>query len=323
MTCAILFSAHWKINEKVRNMIKIIDYNGKYDEEIKAIDEITFFTLKYHGDVIRDSICLAIDGRKLLGIGLLKAGATFLKVDELELPYYFIHAEYIADDSADVEKQVEASELLIGELKKRFLDIQKSKPGKRLILRLWCNAAKDAYLEFLIYHGFRPMRISPIMVRSLTAEDAIPADEGKYKVTEMNPYDDGFMKEYLITNGEAFEVADSAAELRFTMGGEDSHVFAVMEGSRVIAAVTTWKITDKRAATENIFCAADHRRKGVTSYLLSRVFAYLYEKGYEEASLTVFGDNQPAQQLYLKLGYELQGVMLECHYEDGYRNIGY
>lgn len=311
-------------------MIKIEDYSERYDDAIRAIDHVTFYAIRYHNDVIRESACVAVDGDKLLGVGLLKAGATFLKVDELELPYYFVHAEYHADDKADPESQVVASDMLLEELKSRFDKLQDRYPDRRLILRLWCDAAKTAYLEFLMSHGFRPMRVTPILVRHLTDGDEGEMNDRIHMVSgevltirEMDPNNDDFMRAYTVTNREAFEVEDSEAELKFTMGGKDAHVLAAMNGRRVIAAVTLWGISDERAATENIFCAADHRHKGVTSALLRYAFGFLSKKGYKVASLTVFGDNQPAAQLYFKLGYEVEGNFLECHYERSYKNVGF
>lgn len=315
-------------------MIKIRNYSEEYDEQIKALSMVTFFTIKYHQDTIADSVCLAFDGEKLVGTGYLKAGATFLKIDAEDLRYYFIHAEFMADEEADAESQVVASGMLLEELIRRFDAVQDKYPGKRLILRLWCQAQQTDYLEFLMAYGFRLMRVTPILVRTLTDEDAdvftakasnvISLKNGeKLEIRECDPYDEAFARAYTVTNREAFEVEDSLNELRFVMGGADSHVFAVMKGERVIAAVTTWLITDERAATENIFCAEDYRHMGVTSTLLGYVFGFLKDKGYEEGSLTVFGDNQPAMQLYLKLGYEVEGTLLECHYERDYKNIGY
>lgn len=310
--------------------MKIAEYSEKYDEALKSIDELSFLTVKYHQDVIKSSVCVALKGKKVMGAGFLKAGATFLRIED-DLPYYFIHAEYFADNTADPVDQIEASEMILEELKDCFNSIQDTYPHKRLILRLWSDSKKTAYLEFLIFHGFRPMRISPVLVRELDDEcDSEELSEiidtgtcEKLVIKDMDPNDDRFMEEYLITNGEAFEVPDSAQELKFITGGEDSHVFAVMSGNRVIASVTTWKISEKRAATENIFCAADHRRRGITAYLINYVCSFLYKKGYSEASLSVFGDNQPAEQLYLKLGYMLEGCMIECHYERDYKNIGF
>lgn len=314
-------------------MIKIIDYSDRYDEKLMKLDMMSFLNIKYHRDVILKSVCLAADGDEIIGVGMLKAGATFLKIDEEELRYYFIHADFLADEGADAEAQVIASGMLIEELKKRFDKIQDSHKGKRLILRVWTNAMKKDYLEFLMSYGFRPMRVTPIMARELTDEDmeAYSEDEPvirlkggeKLAIREMDPDDENFAKEYIKTNREAFEVEDSINELRFVMGGEDSHVFAVMKGERVIAALTTWTVSEGRAATENIFCAQDYRQKGVTSALIQYALGFLRSRGYEQASLTVFGDNQPATQLYLKLGYEVEGTLLECHYERDYKNIGF
>ena len=309
----------------VITMVKLTEYNEKYDTRLRKLDPVTYYTIKYHSDVITESVCAAIDGNKLIGVGFLKSGATFLKVDKLDLPCYFIHAEHIEDEKADPEKQIIASELILERLKTVFGDIQEKHTGKRLILRLWCDAKRIVYEEFLMMHGFRPMRIIPVLVRELTKEDeryyessrkTITMNDGEeLRIEEMNPNDDSFMEAYTVTNREAFEVEDSENELKFVMQGEDSHVFAVMKEKRVIAAVTLWRISGERAATENIFCAADYRRKGVTSQLLKYVFGFLKSRGYEQASLTVFGDNQPAAQLYFKLGYEVESNFLELHYE--------
>lgn len=311
-------------------MIKLLKYTEKYDEQIQNIDMITFLEIKYHPDMIKDSICLAVSGTKVIGVGVLKSGATFLKINEQDLPYYFLHAEYVTDETADADDQVVASDLLLKDLKASYESIQEQYPNKRIILRLWCNAMKTDYQEFLMYQGFRAMRVTPILARQLEESDTeygqnvIELKNGEsLEIKEMDPNDEMFARAYLETNGEAFEVEDSINELRFTMGGEDSHVFAVMKGERVIAALTTWVVNEGRTATENIFCAKDYRHMGVTSALLRYVFGYLKNKGYENVSLTVFGDNQPAQQLYLKMGYELAGNMIELHYEKNYQNIGY
>lgn len=310
--------------------MRIVKYDVKYDEYIKDIEEVTFYTVKYHPDVIKESIAIVLDNEIPVAIGYLKAGATFLKVDKEELDYYFIHAEFLTSSVCDVEIQVTASAMILEELKAGFLRIQDRYSDKRLILRIYARADAVNYIQFLMEAGFRQMRIMPIMVKNLLETDTpclgdkIELDDGQILfIKEMDPNDDGFMSEYTKTNREAFEVEDSANELRFIMGGEDSHVYAVMDDNRVAACLTTWRINSNRAATENIFCAEKYRNRKITTQLLEYVFDKLKAWGYEEASLTVFGDNQPAQQLYLKLGYEVEGLMIELHYEKEYKNIGY
>lgn len=312
-------------------MIKTVKYDSKYDEQIKAIDMVLYYTIMYHSDVFTDTVLLAVreEDDCLTGVGYLKAGATFLKVKTEELPYYFIHGEMFVPEDADAEALVISMDMLIDALKKEFEDIQAEYPGKRLILRTWSNADNKDYLEFLMVHGFRQMRVTPIMVKNLVDEDfdnvapQITVGDEILEIKEMDPNDPAFLREYMVTNREAFEVEDSAAELLFMLDGGDSHLYAVMKGDKVIAAVSSWQIDDRRATTENIFCKEEYRHKGVTTALIKYVLGILKERDYEEASLTVFGDNQPAMQLYLKLGYELNGTLIECHYEREYRNIGY
>lgn len=310
-------------------MLEIIEYNEKFDDDIMKLDELMFLEIKYHADVLKETICIALYNNEFAGVGFLIAGATFLQIEKQELPYYHLHAEYKAVVGTDYE--VEASTEMLENLKLKFCRLQDTYFDKRLILRLWCGGSESAYMEFLLYHQFRAMKVTPILVKSLDdsgKKHELGIDEFLFrldkemKIQEIKPNEDPeLMKSYMEANGSAFCVEDSENELRFRLGSPKSHVFAVMKGSQVIASVTTWEVSEKRAATENIFCIEKYRNRGVTTALLEYVFNYLHGNGYREASLTVFGDNQPALQLYFKLGYELLATLVEMHYETDYEPV--
>lgn len=315
-------------------MLEIVDYSERFDGDIIRLDELIFLELKYHQDVIKDSVCIALQDGAFAGIGFLIAGATYRVIDERELRYYQISVEYKAVEGTEWE--IEASEAILEDLKLSFEDICNEYPEKRLILRLWSNGANNAYIEFLMMMEFRPMKVTPILEKRLDcnqkqagalmeqARADIRAIGSALTITEIFPNrDEHMMSEYLRSNGSAFEVEDSSAELCFRMEGPFTKVFAVMEGETVVASVTVWKITEEQAATENIFCIDGYRNRGITTALLQYAFAFLRQEGFSRASLTVFGDNQPAVQLYFKLGYELTGTLLEMHYEPDYLPVQY
>lgn len=313
----------------MNSMLEIVDYSDEYDEDIKKLDELMYLEIKYHGDVVEESICLALYDGVFAGIGFLIAGSTFRQIDNRELPYYHLHAEYKAVTDTDYEVQV--SQEILEDLKISFCDIRKRYPDKRLILRLWCGGSEAAYMEFLMYHGFRPMKVTPIMLKSLdgdiglkinTCDEAaeyLRSIDESLVLREIKPQsDEKLMREYMRTNGGAFGVEDSEDELIFRLYSPDSHIFAVMQGDKVVASVTVWKVTRDRAATENIFCDENFRNRGITTAMLGYTFDYLRKSGFHEASLTVFGDNITAVRLYIGLGYEIMTTLIEMHYETDY-----
>lgn len=310
-------------------MLEIIEYDIKYNSDIRKLDELMFLEIQYHADVLKNTICIALYDGEFTGAGFLIAGPTYLQLGKQDLPYYHLHAEYKA--VVGTECEVEASTEMLKHLKLDFCKLQDRYYDKRLILRLWCGGSESAYMEFLMYHEFRAMKVTPILVKSLDMgqmkrelqiSEFLYRLDKKLEICEIKPQEDEkLMRAYMNANGSAFEVEDSENELRFRLASPKSHVFAVMRGNEVIASVTTWEVSKNRAATENIFCIEKYRNRGVTTALLEYVFDYLRENGYHEASLTVFGDNQPAVQLYFKLGYELLATLVEMHYETDYSPV--
>jgi len=314
-------------------MLEIVDYCDEYDEDIMKMDELIYLELKNHKDVISESVCIAVRDGEFAGIGFLMAGASFKFIEERELRYYQISVEYKAVEGTEWE--IEASEAILEDLKLSFEDLCDLYPDKRLILRLWSNGANNAYIEFLMMNEFRPMKVTPILEKRLDYDELMPGamKRAKEELAGINPgleikeifpnKDENLMREYMKSNGSAFEVEDSTAELCFRMAGPFTKVFAVMDGETVVSSVTVWKISDEQAATENIFCIEKYRNQGISTLMLQYAFAYLREHGFSRASLTVFGDNQPAAQLYFKLGYELTGTLIELHYEPDYIPLQY
>ncbi len=315
-------------------MIELVDYSEIYDDDIMADNPIFLFEIKYHGDVLKDSICVALYDGKYAGVGFLQAGPTFLCIESRDLPYYHIHMEYKAVSGLDCE--IEVTELLLEDLKDSFSDLQANYPGKRLLLRTWNKADSVLSLEFLIAHEFRPMKVTPIMIHNLEDIDYdLPDSTSEYTYTlppskksgeviiKPIEFTDDMWSQYLEANGDAFVVADSKNELGFKLNDPNTVVFGAFHNGRLVGSVTTWQLSETRATTENIFCVKEYQGLGIASNMIKYVSDYLIKHGYTEASLTVFGENLPALSLYLGLGYEIQNELLEMQYEVGFKPMMY
>lgn len=309
-------------------MIELTSYDPRYDEELAALDTQMALEIRCHGDVMPESVCIALADGKAAGAAYIIRHATFLHLRK-NLEYYYLHGVCKALPGHPAE--VGISDALMEDLKETYRRTQAEHPGKRIALRMWCGAEKTDYAEYLMSHGFKMSRIMPVMVRKLSGSESekpadgqsgmMSTDEARnhfplpdgYEIREMHLTED-FTAEYRKVNGAAFSLPDSMEELRFyTAGG--ARIFAVMKGDSLAAALTTWRISDTRAATENIFCKPSLKRKGLTSALIEHVCTLLAAEGYKDASLSLFGENTPAFKLYEKLGYEVTGFILEALYE--------
>lgn len=293
--------------------MEIVKYDSSFDSRMAEINPVLAMSVRYHGDVFRDSVLAAKTEKDIVGFGFLSAGPTFLDRERCGICH--IHVEFTAERGNLLE--VEASAALLEALTEEFHKKEAEYPDKKLVLRTWCRASATRYLEFLMQFAFMIKRSTPVMVRNLEDLSDLPEEPGLprgFRIRKMQ-FDEPAMKRYIAATQKAYVVPDSAAELWFRLGGGETQVFCVMKGEDIVASVTVWPVTEYRYATENIFCIPEYQRRGIVSALLRYVLYRIREMGGTEASLTVFGDNTPAQLCYLSLGYEVEDIMLEMHYE--------
>lgn len=290
-----------------------VPYREEYFEAMAEMNRIMALSVRYHPDVFQKSVIVALLDGVPVGFGFLAAGPTFL--DRKHCKTCHIHVEFTAEKGHPLEVEVSAG--LLEELQAIFREMEQDYPEKKLVLRTWTRATAKSYLEFLMQFGFMIRRSTPLMVRDLSDLSDLSEDFSlprglTIKVLQM---DDAVMERYIEATAKAFLVPDSAGELRFRLAGGTAKVYAVLKGEEIIASVTIWEISESRYATENIFCIPAYQRQGIASTLLRAVLFELAGAGVREASLTVFGDNNPAQLMYLGLGYEVEDILLEMHYE--------
>lgn len=293
--------------------LEIVRYESKYDNGMVEINPILALSVRYHGDTFQDTVLVAKSGEDVVGFGFLSAGPTFLDMEHCDICH--VHVEFTAERGHKLE--VEASGALLEALIEAFHKMEKKYPEKKLVLRTWCRASATHYLEFLMQYEFMIKRSTPVMVRNLEDMSDLSEDYRLPKglcIREI-AFDEAKMKQYIAASGKAYVVPDSPSELWFRLGGGQTRVFSVMKDDAFVASITVWPVSEYRYATENIFCIPEYQRKGIASSLLRFALHKVKEMGGTEASLMVFGDNTPAQLCYLNLGYEVEDIMLEMHYE--------
>ncbi len=306
--------------------MRLLSYDEKFDEAIGSLDQLTLWTVKFHGDVMKETCRLAVEGEQLIGVAYLQKRG-FYAIDTVELDYYEIILDYVIDWKRD--DAILALGMLLTEMKGCCDEISKNYSGKRIFIKTWALEEEHDIIEFFLKQGFVIGRCTPVMVRNIVEDSSLAVKpqemlqvhlgtETKNLEFKILNFDDKVMAEYLKSNGNAFFVPDSEKDLWFKLNSPDLKIFAATCGDQVIASVMIWRINEKRAATENIFCIDSYKRKGITSALIDYVCFYLKEQGYEEASLTVFQDNSPAFLLYEKKGYRFEKLNIGLQYETGY-----
>lgn len=315
----------------MQRLLDLIQYKDEYDEQIKKLDQLMYWKIKFHPDLIRESVYLVIKEEKLLGVAYLIKRSGFLHIDK-ELAYHEIILEHYID--SEELNQDEILSLLLGQMKKECDRISEDYPGKRIMIKCWEPEENHERIEMYLKNDFYIGRGTPILVKKLDNVKNYDFSKPQYlniqtdydnetlEIKELT-MDDNFLDEYEKANGNAFVIPDSIGDLVFKLNDPNVKVFAVMKGKEIISSVTIWECSEKRAATENIFCIDTYRRRGITSALIEYVCAYLKAAGYEEASLTVYQDNLPAIHLYEKMGYTYEKFNFGIQYETGYKAIEY
>lgn len=310
----------------------IISYDEKYDKQLAELDQLMFYYVKYHPDVIKDSVYLAVENDILLGVACFQKRSSFLAINSENIRYHelIIHCEVdnTYSDCNNVFVQ------LLDKLKENCDSISMQYPGKRIFMKTWLPEEAHDRIELLMRHGFTVGRGTLILVRKLDECESIDTSvakplevkfEDRTEQLEIREvvFDEKTMAAYETANADAFIAPDSIGDLWFKLNDPEIKVFAALKGEQIISAVTVWRVGEKRAATENIFCISDFRRKGITGAVINYACSYLKQCGFEEASLTVFQDNIPAFLLYEKLGYRYEKMNFGLQYEKDYVAIPY
>ncbi len=310
-------------------MIEISRYDKSRGGEVKKLFPVQWEEINYSEDVLADTISIATDGGKLVGICYLVNTPSIDRADR-ETPGY-LNAAFEGAQNGD---EIETSGILINTLINDYRAICTVNKDKRLILRTFSYVSMVDYMSYLATFGFRAQNFMYRMKKDLS--DVTPVnlpecfsfevsdDKGlkeEINVTAVKVGVDGKIEGldgYFEANASAFGIPDSEKELEYRLRRQNGVQFIARADGRVVGAVSVWENKNGCVSTENIFCIREYRRRGITETILRRVLSHLSYKGYREAVLYVYGVNIYAIELYMKLGYEIVGGTVHMLYEDGY-----
>lgn len=283
-------------------------------EQIMEIDYMMWLQLQWNESFQKESFFVVEKESQILGVAALAYDGTwyYLEHDVDYISKYRMNIHFAIRENCVQKNNVKS--LLMHALKNYLKQIKVKYPDKTLAIRLWCEHTELNHIQFMLEQGFTVE--DSMMVLAFDLNQEVPSfrvpDEVKIGIYN---FDGDGMKKYLIANALGYDnVQDSEGELRFRLQGEKTKVFTAIVGEEVVASTTVWELGNGRSASENVFTIPQYQRKKIGAETLCTALRYLQKEGEKEASLTVYGSNYPALQMYLKIGYKLQYYLLEMHY---------
>jgi len=275
---------------------KSIDIRPYKESDLSKLEQLDMFSvlqIKHHKGVKTENVLCAFENENMIGAGIL----ILFQDNRAEFYTY-------ADNNVTVKTML--ADCLIG----RFFELQKEN-HQSMVLRACHFSDELEEIQFLLSKGFKTDNTIMWLKYDLSGEIAhyaIP-DEVEIKPYEFNGES---MTEYLKA-AEAAELLPQkdSADSWFRTGAPGFSCFAAFHNDKVIGSATILDISQACGATEFIFVLPSYRRKNIARELIATALTELKKRGKKEASLTVFGTNLPAVNLYLSMGYRVAGSMIE------------
>lgn len=275
---------------------------------IERINSFCAVSINYNGDIKPENILCAVDENdEVVGVGYLKFDLNKQTEEKHEIEFSTYLDETYEDD-------VEIEGLLIDGLIKKFHSIKRMMPEKKLCLRVCCETREIEDMQFFLERGFSLNSVIPVLKYELdqkTQHYQIPED---IQINEFSISDEEIRK-YINADLMATGNPESEASIWFKTGDPSFKRFVATCNSEIVGAISVWNITDKRAATENIFVIEPYRRKNIARELIATAFDELKNRGMKIATLSMSGTNLSAMKLYLSCGYSLYYNLIEMIYE--------
>ncbi|MCQ2519573.1 MAG: GNAT family N-acetyltransferase [Lachnospiraceae bacterium] len=150
---------------------------------------------------------------------------------------------------------------------------------------------------------------------SVEKEAECPKSTLRQQDFEIGCYDTWELDEYLSCHKKCFGELSIPEQIEEQLQNINSSIFALRIEGELISSVMTWDIDENIIATENVFTVRKFQGRGYGTAILSKVLADFAAEGKKKARLTVYGDDNAAVSLYLKMGYKITKVLQEFSYE--------
>ncbi|OKP75867.1 hypothetical protein A3842_18975 [Paenibacillus sp. P3E] len=284
--------------------------------QIESLDFVLNMLFLYHGDLDKQNMFCAVNGAgEIVAVAHLMEHDTFHAVrqaDDSNFVRYLTFDIIFADNREDERVKDALTTALI----RRSRDIKAQYPDKRIVMANYFDTDNLKELSYYLARGFTIF--DTIVVFKYDLEQEIP----RY------PLPDGVqVQPFVLDNSEALEkyhqaelasfdgVAWSMNQLSWMQGAQEMVNFCAFHGSELIANTSTWRISEERSATENVFVIPEWQKQGIARNIICTALDYLKTQGKTIATLGTHGNNQKAIRLYTQIGYELYGFRLTVGYE--------
>ena len=300
-------------------MVKEFMIRNPQDEDVEQIERLDF-VLKllylYHDDFDKKNMfCAVNDEGEMIAVAHLMEHDTFhaIRSDNND---NFIRYLTFEITLADNMKEERVKDALTEALLKRSREIKAEYPDKRIVMAQYIDTDNLQDLSYLLARGFSIH--DTIVIYKFDLSRDIPSfslPEG-VRVLPFALGNSEALEQYHQAELASFDgVAWSMNHLRWMQGAQEMVNYCAFHGSQFIGNTSTWRITEERSATENVFVLPEWQKKGVARSLLSTALNELKKQGKTMATLGTHGDNRKAIHLYTQVGYELYGFRLTIGYE--------
>lgn len=293
----------------------IRNYSRKDASKIGRFSKILELSYLYNRDFAKENIFCAVDDKKdILGVAHLEPDPSWHLIGRNIKPpsfKYKLRMNICIKPGLDICKRLK--ERLLEVLIDKGQSIAKRYPDKKVQLINYFSCEEHEDMDIYFSQGFFAARSHYIMKRYLN--ETIIDDTECPNGIEIYKWCLNTRKEqmrYLEAQAGGFDgLAWSRSLLKWYARIPEFEVFAAFAGNEAVGSAMTWEISTDSSATENIFVLPQWRDKGVGRTLTTTLLKYLRDNGKKVASLSVFGDNQPALKLYESLGYRVSGINIE------------
>ncbi|WP_040949817.1 GNAT family N-acetyltransferase [Gorillibacterium massiliense] len=291
------------------------------DEDVENIAKLDFvlkLLILYHGDYDKKNMFCAVNGEnEIVAVAHLMRHDTFDAVghdDEKDFVRFLTFEMAFGENGEDEAIKVALTDALI----KRAREIKAQHPEKRIVMAQYMDADDLTGLSYYLTRGFTIFENIVVYKFDLNRDiPCYPLPEG----VEIKPFvldNDAALKQFNQAELASFDgVAWSLNHLRWMQGSPEMINFCAFSGNEMIGNTSTWRITEERSATENVFVTPEWRKQGIARNIICAALEHLKQQGKTIATLGTRGTNRKAIRLYTQIGYELYGFRFTVGMEIG------
>ncbi|MEO3946263.1 GNAT family N-acetyltransferase [Gorillibacterium sp. CAU 1737] len=290
------------------------------EEDVDQVGELDFVLklhMLYHGDFDRQNmVCAFSEKEELLAVASLTEHDTFHAVGHEGDPAFVRHLMVEITLAEQVKDDNELKSALVDQMIQRAREIKEKYPDKRIVLAQYIDTDDLTELDFFFRRGFTVFDTIAVFKYDLSADiPSYPLPEGVRIVPYALDHPEALNSYHQAELASFDGVAWSLNHLGWMQGAPEVVNFCAFHGDHLIGNTSTWKITDERSATENVFVVPEWQKHGIARGLLSTALQSLKQQGKTIATLGTQGTNRKAIRLYTQVGYEFYGSRFTMGYE--------